>query len=144
MAGVRRLFTGVLAGTALVAFVSSGAAAQNVKMTTAPRLQSIEGVDTFKTYCAACHGESGKGNGPAATALKKAPADLTGIAKRHGGKFSAADVEQIISGSDVIAAHGSRVMPIWGPVFEAIAPDPTFAKLRVSNLIDYLKSIQAQ
>jgi mono/diheme cytochrome c family protein len=144
MAGVRQLFNGALAGAALVALVASGAAAQNVKMTTAPRLQSIEGVDTFKTYCATCHGENAKGNGPAASALKKAPADLTGIANRHGGKFSQTDVEATILGNDVIASHGSRAMPIWGPVFEAIAPDPTFAKLRLSNLVDYLKSIQAQ
>jgi len=144
MAGVRQLITGAVVGAALVSLVAASAAAQNVKMGTAPRLQSIEGVDTFKTYCAACHSENAKGGGPAATALKKAPADLTGIAKRHGGKFSVADVEQVILGNDVISSHGSRAMPIWGPVFESIAPDPTFAKLRVSNLVDYLKSIQAQ
>jgi mono/diheme cytochrome c family protein len=144
MASVRQLITGAAVGVALVSLVCASAAAQNVKMTTAPRLQSVEGVDTFKTYCAVCHGEDAKGSGPAASALKKAPADLTGIAKRHGGKFSAADVEAVIKGTQVMAAHGNRAMPIWGPVFESIASDPTFAKLRVSNLIDYLKSIQTQ
>jgi len=118
--------------------------AQTVRQGTAPRIQSIEGVDTYKAYCAVCHGPQAKGNGPAATAFKKVPADLTTIAKRNGGKFSAADVETVIMGQQVLASHGSRDMPIWGPVFQALAPDSGFVKLRVSNLVDYLKSIQTQ
>ena len=118
--------------------------AQTVKQGTAPRIQSVEGVDTYKAYCAVCHGPQAKGNGPAATALKKVPADLTTIAKRNGGKFSAPDVEAVIIGQQVLASHGSRDMPIWGPVFQALAPDSSFMKLRVLNLVDYIKSIQAQ
>jgi mono/diheme cytochrome c family protein len=119
-------------------------AAQTVKQGTAPRIQSVEGVDTFKTYCAVCHGPDAKGNGPAATALKKAPADLTTIAKRNGGRFSATDVEAVIMGAQVMASHGSRDMPIWGPVFQSMASEPGVMKLRVSNLVNYIKSIQTQ
>jgi mono/diheme cytochrome c family protein len=119
-------------------------AAQTVKRGTAPRIQSLEGVDTFKAYCAVCHGPSAKGDGPAAAALKKVPADLTTIAKRNGGKFSATDVEAVIKGQQVMAAHGSRDMPIWGPVFQSLATDDSFMKLRMSNLVDYIKSIQTQ
>ncbi len=118
--------------------------AQTVQQGTAPRIQSVDGVETYKAYCAVCHGPTAKGNGPAATALKKAPADLTTIAKRNGGKFSATDIEAVIMGQQVLNSHGSRDMPIWGPVFQALAPDNSFMKLRVSNLVDYLKSIQTQ
>jgi mono/diheme cytochrome c family protein len=118
--------------------------AQTVRQGTAPRIQSLEGVDTYKAYCAVCHGPSAKGDGPAATALKKVPADLTTIAKRSGGKFSAADVEAVIMGQQVLASHGSRDMPIWGPVFQALAPDNSVMKLRVANLVNYVKSIQTQ
>jgi mono/diheme cytochrome c family protein len=118
--------------------------AQTVQQGTAPRIQSIEGVDTYKAYCAVCHGPAAKGNGPAATALKKVPADLTTIAKRHGGKFSTTDVEAVIMGQQVLTSHGSRDMPIWGPVFQSLAPDISVMKLRVANLVDYLKSIQTQ
>jgi mono/diheme cytochrome c family protein len=118
--------------------------AQTVQQATAPRIQSVEGVDTYKAYCAVCHGPQAKGNGPAATALKKTPADLTTIAKRNGGKFSATDVEAVIMGQQVLNSHGSRDMPIWGPVFQALATDTSFMKLRVSNLVDYLRSIQTQ
>ena len=115
-----------------------------VKQGTAPRIQSVEGVDTFKAYCGVCHGAQAKGDGPAASALKKVPADLTTIAKRNGGTFSASNVEEVIMGTNVMASHGSRDMPIWGPVFQALATDTSFMKLRVSNLVDYLKSIQTQ
>jgi len=117
--------------------------AQTIKNAPAPRIQSMEGVDTFNAYCVSCHGKNAKGDGPAAMALKKVPADLTTIAKRHGGKFSASDVEGVIMGANVMAAHGSRDMPVWGPVFQSLAPDQSFMKLRVSNLVDYIKSIQA-
>jgi len=118
--------------------------AQTVRQGTAPRIQSLEGVDTYKAYCAVCHGPSAKGDGPAATAFKKVPADLTTIAKRNGGKFSPTDVEAVIMGQQVMASHGSRDMPIWGPVFQALAPDSSVVKLRVANLVNYLKSIQTQ
>jgi mono/diheme cytochrome c family protein len=118
--------------------------AQTIKQGTAPRIQSMEGVDTYKAYCAVCHGPQAKGNGPAATALKKVPADLTTIAKRSGGKFSRADVETMITGKDVLVSHGSRDMPIWGPVFKSLVSDKTFMELRVKNLVDYIESIQTQ
>jgi mono/diheme cytochrome c family protein len=45
------------------------------------------GKQTYKEYCAACHGLDGRGHGPAAWSLRKQPANLTTIAKRHGRKF---------------------------------------------------------
>lgn len=133
------------AGFMMLGLAGARADAQpTVKQGTAPRIQSVEGVDTFKAYCGVCHGAQAKGDGPAASALKKVPADLTTIAKRNGGTFSASNVEEVIMGTNVMASHGSRDMPIWGPVFQALATDTSFMKLRVSNLVDYLKSIQTQ
>ena len=142
MAGARRSLIGGAIGFAALSLVCARADAQTVRQGTAPRIQSVEGVDTFKAYCAVCHGEQAKGNGPAATALKKVPADLTGIAKRNGGKFSASDVEGVIIGNNALISHGTRDMPIWGPVFRSLASDDSVMKLRVKNLVDYLKSIQ--
>ena len=45
------------------------------------------GKKTYMEYCTACHGDDGKGMGPAASALKTPPSDLTTLAKRHAGKF---------------------------------------------------------
>ena len=105
------------------------------------------GAEMFKTYCAACHGQSGTGNGPAASALKKQPADLTQLSKKNGGKFPALRVGQYIEGQETLAAHGSRDMPIWGDLFRALGPvggGDAQAKLRIHNLTDYVESLQAK
>jgi len=97
----------------------------------------------FKSYCAACHGPAGKGDGPAAAALKKAPADLTTISARNGGKFPEVKVRRFIEGIDEVAAHGSRDMPVWGTLFRSLdATNQAAAQMRVQLLTDYLKSIQ--
>jgi len=129
---------------AVLSVVTMNAATQRINRQEARPLASVEGVDTFKAYCATCHGVSGKGDGPAAKALKKTPADLTTIARRHGGTFSSSDVEKTIVGNEVVESHGSRDMPIWGPVFRSIAADDSFMKLRMANLVECLKSIQAK
>jgi len=38
------------------------------------------GRDLFATYCASCHGITGRGNGPVAEELRQSPADLTQFA----------------------------------------------------------------
>lgn len=141
MATSMRLFVGAALGS-LVLSISVTALAQTIKREAARPIQSVEGAATFKAYCAACHGADARGTGPAAKALKTPPADLTTYAKRHDGKFSAADVEATIVGKYVTDAHGSREMPIWGPVFTALATDDLQAKLRLANLVDYIRSIQ--
>jgi mono/diheme cytochrome c family protein len=145
MANVRPWLICGATGFLMLALGAAPANAQpTVKHETAPRIQSVQGVDTFKAYCVSCHGVQAKGDGPAAMALKKVPADLTTIAKRNGGKFSPSDVENIVMGTSVMASHGSRDMPIWGPVFQSLAPDASVVKLRVANLVEYIKSIQTQ
>ena len=144
MRSARRWFVYGAAGFMLLSLTGARTeAAQTVKQAPASRITSMEGVDSYKAYCAVCHGPNAKGDGPAAQALKKVPADLTTIAKR-AGKFSATDVEAVIMGTQVMASHGSRDMPIWGPVFRALATDDGFMKIRVSNLVNYIKSIQTQ
>ncbi len=102
----------------------------------------LDGTKIFHDYCATCHGVSGDGDGPAAPALKTKPPRLTTIARRNGGNFPTAHVQSIITGDDVVAAHGSREMPIWGPLFHAIGNDQDLGYVRLQNLTDYLKSIQ--
>ncbi len=144
MSGTRLMMCTVVGAVAL--FGAAPAHAQTkVERTTAKPIASVQGVDTFKAYCASCHGPEAKGNGPAAKALAKAPADLTMIAKRHGGNFSTVDVEQTIRGTNELMSHGSRDMPIWGPVFDSVnGNDKAVVQLRVTNLVNYLKSIQVK
>ena len=106
-------------------------------------IYSVKGPDLFRAYCASCHGAGGKGNGPAASALKVQPADLTVLAKNNGGKFPTERAQKFISGDEpTVNSHGSREMPIWGPIFHQIEEDQDLGNVRLQNLIKYLESIQ--
>jgi mono/diheme cytochrome c family protein len=106
-------------------------------------IYSVKGPDLFRAYCATCHGIGGKGNGPAASALKVKPADLTILAKNNGGKFPVGRVQKFIMGDEPsVNSHGSREMPIWGPIFHQIEDDQDLGNVRLQNLIKYLQTIQ--
>lgn len=106
-------------------------------------IESLDGPALFQAHCATCHGSDARGKGPAAPALKTAPPDLTRISERNGGKFPFTRVEKIISGENGSpASHGSREMPIWGPVFGQIAWDQDLGSVRIYRLAKYLESLQ--
>src|SRR6516164_9613587 len=82
---------------------------------------SMAGRDIFISYCAPCHGRDGTGNGPVASSLKAAPANLTLLARRNGGTFPRSDVEAFVkNGPPEVSAHGSSDMPVWGPTFRSL------------------------
>jgi mono/diheme cytochrome c family protein len=107
-------------------------------------IYSVKGADLYQAYCAPCHGSGGKGDGPIALVLKTAPSDLTAITRRNHGVFPAKRLEIIIAADDLIAAHGNREMPIWGPIFHQVEWDQDLGAVRLQNLIKYLESIQAK
>ena len=108
-------------------------------------IQSIQGPALYQAYCAACHGADGKGGGPMAQSLKVKPSDLTHISSRNGGKFPLTKIERIISGEQALpAGHGTRDMPLWGPIFSQIAWDQDLGRVRVDNLARHLKDMQAK
>ena len=104
---------------------------------------TMDGHEMFTHYCAVCHGADAKGTGPAAEALKKTPADLTQIARKNGGKFPEVHVMRVIKGDDVVSAHGSRDMPVWGELFRSLH-NQADADLRVNALVQYVEQIQAK
>ena len=106
-------------------------------------IHSVAGPDLFRAYCASCHGSDAKGHGPAASALKTRAADLTRLSRDNGGRFPDARVRKTIMGDDVIASHGSREMPIWGPIFHQVEEDVDRGNVRLENLVKYLESIQS-
>jgi mono/diheme cytochrome c family protein len=106
-------------------------------------IESLEGRDLFRAYCAACHGADARGGGSAAAALKTKPPDLTRIAERRGGVFPLAAVERFIAGEEAKAeTHGQREMPIWGPILSQVQRDRDFGRVRIRNLAKYLESLQ--
>jgi mono/diheme cytochrome c family protein len=135
-------------GAALVA--GAAAETQNAKQARAdadqqPLIIFIRGSNLYKTYCASCHGENAKGNGPMAVWLKVPPPDLTQIAVRNGGKFPLEKVARIIAGEEALpSGHGPRAMPLWGPIFSQVIGDQNLRRVRIDNLARYLRDIQSK
>jgi mono/diheme cytochrome c family protein len=103
------------------------------------------GPEMYTSYCAVCHGLDGKGNGPAAEALKVPPPDLTALSKKNGGKYPSDHVTTAIRGDLRLAAHGSKEMPVWGDLFWGMSQGHSSeVQLRVTNLNKYIESLQAK
>lgn len=134
-------------GALLAGFAIVGAAYQaKIEKVPPKAIPADQGKAMFMEYCAPCHGTDGRGDGPAASALKKAPADLTQLASHtKDGKFPSVMVSRYIQGVDTVKAHGTRDMPIWGEIFRSSNKfDQSTPILRVTNLTEYVKSIQAK
>lgn len=111
----------------------------------------VSGEGDYNMYCASCHGENGKGNGPKSFGLSTPAPDLTQLTTRYGS-FPRERLVRLIDGRDPIAGHVDREMPVWGVWFkeEAAAElggaegDEGSVTRRVNNLVDYVESLQSK
>lgn len=129
----------------------AGAAALLIAACTPQEMpQPGDGRALFMENCAVCHGTDGKGDGPMARAMAKAPADLTLIEARNGGSFPRIRVLSTIDGYAKSDIDGPN-MPEFGALLEGdLVPldtgdgvmTPTPRKLVA--LLEYIESIQAK
>jgi len=107
------------------------------------------GAEDFASYCAACHGTSGNGDGPAAAGLARRPADLTQLSARNGGAFPGTAVMAKIWG--YTGRDGGSPMPQFGPLLQGdlvpfdggdgiASPTP----LRLVGLAEHVRVLQAK
>jgi len=141
------LFAALCGG--LVFFAARGSAEKKItddpplSADTTHLIESMDGAALYRAYCATCHGTDGKGIGPMTEWLKIKSPDLTRLSLREGGKFPLAKVQRIIAGEENITkGHGTREMPVWGPVFSQIAWDQDLGRIRVYNVAKYLEKMQ--
>jgi cytochrome c oxidase cbb3-type subunit III len=73
-----------------------------------------EGKKLYTGFCSACHGETGKGDGPSGAALPARPADHTNgaVMNQLSDKFL---VDVITKGGGAVGK--SNFMPAWGSSF---------------------------
>ena len=134
----------LVAGLLSIAIVAQPAA-QSARAGEPPRLiiESMTGEDSFRFYCATCHGLGGRGDGPVAGSLKTPPPDLTLVTKRHGGAFPRAEIVSFVTGvSDKLPTHGPSDMPVWGPIFRALDPSDARVRIRIENIVNFIESLQ--
>src|SRR5271165_3448833 len=150
----RTLRTGILLSAALLSTTALMTQESQTTVKHAPITSTspASGEQMFNAYCAVCHGRDGKGNGPAAAALKTPPPDLSTLAQSHGGKYPATYVQSVLKfGAERFPAHGTKEMPVWGPAFASLSggsskpsgvtPEET---LRIVNLTHYIETLQAK
>lgn len=101
----------------------------------------------FAAYCAACHGNDGRGGGPLAEGMEPVPADVTLITRRNGGVFPKAQVMGHIAGYTM--GRSESPMPQFSDLLEGpqvmfddgsgqAVPTPA----RLVALADYVQSLQ--
>lgn len=118
-------------------------AQSKIEKAPAPYTSPASGAEMYKAYCASCHGLDGRGNGPAASAMKQPLPDLRLLAKKNGGKYPADHVASVITGDFNSPSHGSQDMPVWGPVFLTVSQhQPGQVQQRVRNLTTHIESMQ--
>lgn len=117
-----------------LAIVAGAQEQKEIKHSTAQPTSPASGQAMFLAYCATCYGKDAKGNGPAAGALKVAPADLTGLAKKYG-KYPGMKLTTVLTGQANLAAHGNTGMPVWGPIFSRMSQGhESEVQQRIANL----------
>jgi mono/diheme cytochrome c family protein len=141
----------VLTIAALIMMGTGGYASAAEKM-----LKADPGKREYENSCALCHGKDGKGAGAITDLLKKAPTDLTTLAKKNHGVFPFDRVYAVIDGREMVRAHGDRDMPAWGDRYSSDSVKAAeyymdvpydaemYARARILSLIDYLDRIQGK
>ena len=88
-----------------------------------------EGKKLYGQFCASCHGQSGKGDGPAAAALNPKPRDHTN--KEYMSTLSDEDLLKVIKNGGA-AIGKSPIMPPWG---QALKDD------QIKDVIAYVRTL---
>ncbi len=101
-----------------------------------------DGKQMYTSYCAPCHGVDGRGHGPAASALKVAPTDLSNLAVSHKGKFPETHLVTVLRFG---VEHPSAEMPVWHQIFARMNNmSPMIREQRTTNLVTYLRTLQTK
>ena len=144
------LFTFLFAVLTAIGVVFIAAAQEkviNVKTGPVTYTNPASGSEMYSAYCAVCHGATGTGNGPAASAFAKPPTNLTMLAKNNNGNYPDGRVDLVLRFGTSVPAHGNIQMPAWNTLFRSLnfSEDSEGAtKLHIKNLVDYVQSIQAK
>jgi mono/diheme cytochrome c family protein len=140
------MFKRSMTGVAAALILAGGPVA--LANSTAP-IPADLGRGDFMTYCSACHGVSGIGDGTVAEFLTLTAANLTQMSLKNGGIFPRQRAIEVIDCRAQVSVHGARDMPVWGNWFKfeadtggADAKTEKVVRERIDALVTYLESIQ--
>lgn len=100
----------------------------------------------FLQYCASCHGPRAAGDGPMAAELRERPADLRKLGAKYGMPLPRPKLVEIVDGREMVRAHGSREMPVWGrTLLENVPPGSgteAWKRGTILSILNWLDSVQ--
>ncbi len=105
-----------------------------------------DGHEMYDHLCAACHGVTGKGDGPATPALGNPAPDLTQFGAATGNDYHA-QLEHVISGIDRTVHKDIVGMPLWFREFQNVRrdkfghPRTAYANLKIHSLAEYVEEL---
>src|SRR5262245_27743002 len=102
--------------------------------------------EMYVKYCASCHGNAGKGDGPVSRDLKVKVPDLTTLKSKNKGIYPLDRVMSSIDGSRAVRAHGDRNMPVLGEVFREEHEKQKYTELttllKAKIIAEYIATLQ--
>jgi mono/diheme cytochrome c family protein len=105
-----------------------------------------DGATLFARHCASCHGPQGEGDGPVATVMQATVPNLRTLRARSNGTFPRDAIMRYIDGRDLPAAHGERLMPVWGDTFVGTGADAQAneaqAREAIAAITDFIAELQ--
>jgi mono/diheme cytochrome c family protein len=133
----------IAGGLVLSALVFWSAASATHGQKTPPREDYNSGAYLYRAFCASCHGDSGRGDGPVASLSEPRPADLTVLSERAGGVFPRARVMSALDGTSKLAGHDAPAMPNWSRVLRRTeGDDERVVRRRLEALVSHVESLQ--
>ena len=104
------------------------------------------GHEMYDQLCAVCHGATGAGDGPVASALSNPVPDLTQFKAETGSQYHAR-LESAISGINRTVHKDIVGMPLWFREFQYVRrdkfghPRTTYANLKIHALAEYVEEL---
>lgn len=134
-------------GVALIVTAAISTAQTETRNTPIRYTSPFGGEQMYVSYCAVCHGDKGKGDGPAVAAMKAPLRDLTTLSQSNGGHFPRARVFFfILNGGSRPGRERGGEMPAWQGPFNSLCIGQqgcgAQVQMRVVRLTDYLESLQ--
>jgi mono/diheme cytochrome c family protein len=131
--------------TLLLVGAFTAGALSAASQTTPPHEDYDSGAYLYRTFCASCHGETGKGDGPVADLTDPRACDLTNLRRKAGGQFPRAYVVGVLDGTRPIAGHGAPAMPNWRSVLRRGAGnDERVVRARLEALATHVETLQVK
>jgi mono/diheme cytochrome c family protein len=134
---ILQLLTGAIAAAAIISIGAGVGLAQE-------RDDHESGAYLYRVFCVVCHGDDGKGHGPASDTLRQTLPDLTVLSRAAGGVFPRDRVLKAIQTGGPTAAHAPGGMPTWSEAFARLEPSKGTAQKRLQALVDHVESLQAK